>query len=403
MAPHTPAGVIWPVRLAYAAALIFTAASGTTNLLYGWNKGTDLGSSLVWATVSLGVSIVFALSWPAFIRATDQRQNIRAFIILVGLLLTGTYSVSAALGSAYGGRVQAAKVETDKEGARTKANAGYKSAKDELDTLPTARSRSELDPQIRTLKATKGANDCATRDGPISRKVCAEADALEAEAARADRRIKLAETMRNASKTLEAIGMGTVANSDAVALASYLNSVGVKADPEVINKLLVLLAVLVIECGGGVSLAIGMSLATPAERPDTAAHSISASPPVSGASGQAADTRTSGRTPQGWTPPDTATGHAAKPESHHAARCPDGADSRTGHQADTNSFSVSGVRLLRYIRERGGVLAGGQRTMAAALGWSKSRMNEVLHELASGGLVKLTTGHGGTVVQLVPI
>ena len=30
-------------------------------------------------------------------------------------------------------------------------------------------------------------------------------------------------------------------------------------------------------------------------------------------------------------------------------------------------------------------------------------MNEVLHELASGGLVKLTTGRGGTVVQLVPI
>ena len=66
-------------QFAYAAALIFTAASGTTNLLYGWNKGTDFGSSLVWATVSLGVSIVFSLSWPAFIRATDDKQNVRAF------------------------------------------------------------------------------------------------------------------------------------------------------------------------------------------------------------------------------------------------------------------------------------------------------------------------------------
>jgi hypothetical protein len=58
MLTTTAPGPIWPARLAYAAALIFTAASGTTNLLYGWSKGTDFGSSLVWATVSLGVSIV---------------------------------------------------------------------------------------------------------------------------------------------------------------------------------------------------------------------------------------------------------------------------------------------------------------------------------------------------------
>ena len=128
------------------------------------------GSSLVWATVSLGVSIVFSLSWPAFIRATDDRQNVRAFIILVGLLLTGTYSVSAALGSAYGGRVQASTVQTDRDAARVKADTAYKAAKAELDTLAAARTRAELDPQIRTLKSTKSANNCETRDGPISRK-----------------------------------------------------------------------------------------------------------------------------------------------------------------------------------------------------------------------------------------
>lgn len=60
--------------------------------------------------------------------------------------------------------------------------------------------------------------------------MCAEADELEAEAARASRRAKLAETMQEASKALEAIGIGTVANSDAVALAAYLNSIGVKAE-----------------------------------------------------------------------------------------------------------------------------------------------------------------------------
>ena len=42
----------WPSRLAFLAALIFTLASSGTNLIYGWSKGSDLGSSLVWASVS---------------------------------------------------------------------------------------------------------------------------------------------------------------------------------------------------------------------------------------------------------------------------------------------------------------------------------------------------------------
>ncbi|MFM9851175.1 MAG: hypothetical protein ACKVP3_29110 [Hyphomicrobiaceae bacterium] len=55
-------------RLSFAAALIFTSASTGTNLLYGWSKGIDIYTSLVWAGVSVGVSIVFVLSWPALLR-----------------------------------------------------------------------------------------------------------------------------------------------------------------------------------------------------------------------------------------------------------------------------------------------------------------------------------------------
>ena len=393
MLTTTATGSKLPARLAYAAALIFTAASGATNLLYGWDKGTDFGSSLVWATVSLGVSIVFSLSWPALIRATDQTQHVRAFIILVGLLLTGTYSVSAALGSAYGGRVQAANVQTEKTDARTKADTAYKAAKAELDTLAAARFRDELNPQIRTLKATKGANNCDTRDGPISRKVCAEADELEAEAARADRRAKLAETMKEASKALEAIGPGTVANSDAIALTSYLTSMGVKADPEVINKLLVLLAVLVIECGGGVSFAIGMSLSAPAAKTHE----------VPGENGHVSAAVVSTRTEVSRTPSDTSAGHVPKPESDQSTRCPTEVSAVPRIPLDTSVQNASGVRLLDLIRDKGGVLIGGQRSIARTLGWSKSRLHEALHDLAHAGLVKLTTGKTGTVVQMLPI
>ena len=308
--------------------------------------------------------------------------------------MTGTYSVSAALGSAYGGRVQASTVQTDRDAARAKADAAYKAAKAELDALAAARSRAELDPQIRTLKATKGANNCDTRDGPISRKVCAEADELEAEAARADRRAKLADMMKEANKALDAIGTGTIANSDAVALASYLASIGVKADPEVINKLLVLLAVLVIECGGGVSLAIGMSLGAPGA---AKTHN------VSGANGHVSTAVVSARTQVSRTHQDTSVGHVPRAALNQTARCPPEMSAGPRIPLDTNVQSASGVRLLDLIRDKGGVLVGGQRSIARMLGWSKSRLHDALHDLARAGLVKLTTGRTGTLVQLLPI
>jgi hypothetical protein len=54
----------WPARAAYFSAAIFTGASGTINVTYGWQKGGDLAGSLTWAAVAAAVAIVFALSWP---------------------------------------------------------------------------------------------------------------------------------------------------------------------------------------------------------------------------------------------------------------------------------------------------------------------------------------------------
>src|SRR6478672_3330342 len=109
----TPGGQSWPARLAYIAAGLFTLASSVTNLLYGIAKGSDFGSSLVWATVSIAVSIIFALSWPAVLVSVDRRQWSRAAMAVVALLLTGAFSVSAALGSAMSGRANAAIEEKD--------------------------------------------------------------------------------------------------------------------------------------------------------------------------------------------------------------------------------------------------------------------------------------------------
>src|ERR1700680_4660070 len=95
MLTPTPAGAAWPVRLAYCAAAIFTLASAGTNLNYGISKGTDAASSTVWAAVSVAVSIVFALSWPALIKAVERRQWTWVPMAAAALVLTGAYSVTA--------------------------------------------------------------------------------------------------------------------------------------------------------------------------------------------------------------------------------------------------------------------------------------------------------------------
>ena len=145
MSTPTAAASPWPARAAYFSAAIFTGASGSINITYGWQKGGDLASSLTWAAVAAAVAIVFALSWPALIRSLEARRWSTALVALVALVLAGSYSVSAALGSAAGGRANAATQETAMADVRTKAQAAYDIAKTELATLKPARPVAELE------------------------------------------------------------------------------------------------------------------------------------------------------------------------------------------------------------------------------------------------------------------
>jgi hypothetical protein len=143
----------WPRLFANSAAAIFIAASGTTNIVYGFGKGDTLATSLVWASVAGAVAIVLALSWPALIRSLDQKRWSAAAISLVALLLSGTYSVTAALGSAASGRANAAATETANVDARAKAQAAYDAAKIELNALRSAKPSNELQSLMDGAKA----------------------------------------------------------------------------------------------------------------------------------------------------------------------------------------------------------------------------------------------------------
>lgn len=402
MGVDTPVGLIWPARVAYVSAIIFIAASGGTNLIYGWNKGTDLASSLVWAAVSVGVSIIFSLSWPALSRNVESRSASRAVLIFVGMLLTGTYSVVAALGSASGGRTEAAAQEGFASSARARSQAAYDAARTELANLPSTRSPAELETLIASAKPVCRIVVTQSRRDTV----CTKPPALLTELARAKRREELSAKMERAATDL-AGNAPKAANTDAAALVSYLAAVGIETTTDRLNKLLVLLTVMVVECGGGVSLAIAVSLSADArksrkaENRDPVTAGNGQMTPVSGSVGHLADICPSARTPDTRTAEAPQGGHLSKiPLAAEPLRCPPVVSASTGQSPDTHPFSASGVRLLSVLRERGGVLAGGQRTMARMLGWSKSRLNEVLHELAECGAVKLMTGSRGTVVQL---
>ena len=367
---------IWPARASYIAAALFTLASGGANLVYGFGKGTDTPSSLIWAGVSLGVSIVFALSWPALIKSLDAKNWSRAAIVAVALLMTGTYSVAAALGSAAGGRENAATAHTTATNDRARTQKAYDKAEKELTKIPETRPVQELEVLVAAARPV-----CRVHVAKGDRQtVCTKPPALETELARAKQRAKLQADMDSASTDLKSMGAPKVANSDAVALEAYFQGLGFEVTADRLNKLLVLLAVLVIECGGGLALAVGMSLSGEAEHRE--------------------DERTSGRTvaePDTRTPgPDT----SAKAAISQPSACPPHLVTPLQLRADVSDKNVASVRFLAFLAERGGVLVSGQREIGRALGWSKSWTHEVLHELAGAGLVKLTTGRTGTVVKL---
>src|SRR5262245_884388 len=144
MYTSTATATPWPARAAYFSAAIFTGASGSINVTYGWQKGGDLAGSLTWAAVAAAVAIVFALSWPALIRSLEARRWSAALVALVALVLAGSYSVTAALGSAAGGRANAATTESATTDARRKAQDAYDAAKAELATVKPARPVAEL-------------------------------------------------------------------------------------------------------------------------------------------------------------------------------------------------------------------------------------------------------------------
>jgi DNA-binding transcriptional regulator YiaG len=182
----------WPSRAAYAASAVFLAASGSINVTYGWAKGETFASSLTWAAVSAGVAVVFALAWPALIRARSWSE---IGVALAALTLAGSYSITAALGSAAGSRYNAATTEQSTTDARKRAQIAYNLAQAEIEKLEPSRSVAELLPLVEAAKP-----QCRIRVDSTGRQtVCAKPSGLLAELGRAHRRAELQDAVDKAS------------------------------------------------------------------------------------------------------------------------------------------------------------------------------------------------------------
>jgi hypothetical protein len=358
----TAAGRV-PARFAYAAALIFVSASGAINITYGWKKGTDLASCVTWAAIAGGVAIVFALSWPALIRSLEHRRWTAAGMAAIALLLSGAYSVTAALGSTAGGRTHAADSEAATKGVRDRAQAAYDAAKGALAKLEPSRLAPELDALLLAARRNPAAHGCRRINDLL-----VNCPRLEAEMGRARERVRLQASLERASKSLEE-PPPPPANTDAAALRRYLLAVGVDLSADRLNDLLVLLSVLMLELGGGLALSVGMALAAP---------------PVC---------RTEAPAAQAVSAPDTAkSAPPAAPDSPVY-----------GPRATVRPLSDDlSDRLTAWLAGQGGSCTGVRR-LAASVGRPASTVSDRLQALASDGRVTLKRGPRGTVVALAPI
>jgi len=159
-----------------------------------------------------------------------------------------------------------------------------------------------------------------------------------------------------------------VANSDAKALARYVAASGFEVTPDRLNDLLVLLAVLMIEAGGGLSLVVGMAL-TGLARGSTAA-------PASTASTESGEPRT---------PP---------------ADAPNAASVHPEHPCPSSVLRPSDV--VGWLRQHGGRAETSMRRLADALGRSRSSVHDELQRLVASGLIAAASGPRGTMIMLRP-
>ena len=274
------------------------------------------------------------------------------------------------LGNASGVRTNAATIETATTDARTKAQAAPTTPpKAELDGLKPARPAAELEPLIRSARPVcRIVVTLSRRDT-----VCEPPPTLVAELGRSKRRAELEGKIEKATTDLAAAPPPKAANTDAKVLARYLGALGFDITADRLADLLVILAVAVLECGGGLAIAVGLSLSSPT-------------------AGRAASTAGG----------EVSTATDAKPAA--VAAVVDALDV-PAVKAPTQSTrqlqaTINGNDLTAWLRGRGGTVHTSMRRLGLEIGLSPQGALNQARRLAAARILTVQTSPRGTVLTL---
>ncbi len=248
------------IAIAYSAAALLAVASAATNVLSAIAKHDAIGPQLIAASIAMAVAGLVVVALPVAIQSLRSRNYAGALIASAAFVLGASFSVSAALGTLGAPRLQAAMTVSHFDSGRSKLEAERDRATSELSQLPPSRTSNVIAPEIAGILALPGINGCTSIDGPLTRKHCPTLMELHAERARAQRRTTLAETIARIDAEAAKLGKPMLANADASALVAIAAVFGIVIDVGAVNVALMILAVVILECGSGLSLAIAQSM-----------------------------------------------------------------------------------------------------------------------------------------------
>lgn len=336
---------------------------------YGASIGSATGTATTVLLIALGVLTEAGKALGFYNTAASLKS--RSFLASVGwsavALSCLAYSVAADLHVSASSR-------SDATAQRAQVIQAVKDARFDRETASVAlrsiESQASFNQRIDRLLKTKGANRCLRIDGPISRATCKQVELLRSEKVAAARRTRELEAKIARADQLvrkRESNLAGVADASADTLSKVLAKFGFGFAPSDVALVLVFLPVLIIEFCGSLAWLLAGSIRVASVQAENGGQVIDgdlAKPPKTSV-------------------PSVGGQGVASPQDD-------------GEDLDGNAKG----NVIRLLKQNGGVVKGGQRGLAAMIGASRTRLQQVIDELVSEGRVMVTTGRSGTTLQL---
>lgn len=338
-------------------AILLIGSSAALGAYYGYTVGSHAHPlvGVVFAAAALGGELLKPFAVARALDFLRSREFLRAVAAASLATVCIIYSVTSELSLASGGRNDLASQRQASADAYERASDRRAQLAAELAAVAPARSAAELEPLVSKLLNTTGTNGCkAAPERREAKKACADIATLRSEIGRANRRADLQAQLNEFD---ERIGSAPVVAPGgdplAVSLSAYASALGVSASADSILPWLALVPVLFLELGSALALVA-----------------------LGGTQAQVSTVVKPGKE-------KPSAGKRTPPAQRKDSQPP-----------------PSETALLNHLKMNGGTASGGQRAIAKSVGLSKTRLNEVLRDLADAGRIVVATSAAGTNVKL---